>query len=184
MSPDSAFADHKVILANHAAQLSQQSHHAHESLEYQFSESPLGIPMCQLSRQLEDMARKLEHELLVSCSTNRARHLVNIMDRRFHALEQVYGVALHRANVGIDPPVGCTLAIDRLLAQMSETLHCLKDEVENYRPVRYERPRSTCPSRYSEPVHAAHSSYSRRAPSHSRYGVSIQRGSFRFSFGG
>lgn len=209
--PGAVYADHELALANHAVTLRRQSQELHIGIERQFHASPYGPRMCRLATEIEEFACQIEEALLSGCTSHRARHLINVVDRRFTTLHRLFETAKHRADVGIDPRVGCTLALERKLQRVEETICCMQTEVRTYQPVshRAHQPRRVDhgiqPPVQAPPVVHSQASIeaqifdlirlleqSRRqneiqhtADRYSgRPSFGIQRGSFRLSFGG
>lgn len=186
-------SDHQ--LARHAHATHVQSQRLHDALARQFRHSPFSARLCEVTHDIDDLAQRLEMELQSCCTRQHAAHLVRQLDRKVCQLNSLFRTANHRARVGIDPPVGCTLAIEAQLSELAETVHCLKSQVLHYHPAVGHTDLGHARARgYSTDTFGSFGTERQRTSffaggnnrSHDRgsVGVQFQRGNFRIGFGG
>lgn len=182
-------------LPRHARAARVQAQQLHHALTRQFHLSPFAPRLCEITQDIEVLACQIERELRTSCSNRRAMHLIRKLDRKVCQLNSVFRTANHRARIGVDPPVGCTLGIQRKLDELTETAQCLKRFGRDYHPAAtrsfqdYGRSQGFGRDSYdvyrSNPhLQPRHSRGGNSSCSQGSFGFSLQRGAFRLSFGG
>lgn len=187
----------------HARQLRAQVTSFHQTASSQLRYSPYEQRICRLSDDLLELACTLEEEVRNSCTCNRAEWIVARIERKRDNLDRVIHTAIHRASVGIDPYAGCLQRLEVQFHRIDDIVNCMHESVHVYRPVVHAHQTHRVGhgslghgrglghgSGIGHGHHGHSSGYRGGSQLNQRSGVhfhgngiTVQRGSFRFTFG-